>query len=592
MSLFVSVLLVGAGEAWAGTFHAKDFEEWHAIQYRVMAAHFLSHATFGPTLDEIDELAERISKVGRRNAFEGWIDAQFALPPSYHKALAQQMVEDDGFFPDQPGINVRRYRHHAWWHTAIAAEDQLRQRMAWALAQIFVINENGAGFNSRAIERSGEPRWLGVSDYYDMLVRNAFANYRQILSDVTLHPTMGSFLSHVNNPKGDPSIGLFPDENYAREVMQLFSIGLYELQTNGVIRKDSNSNSIDTYDNEDIKSFARVFTGLTYAGRNRFPNYRRNYNQPMQMIERGHDKAEKVLLNGKVLPAGQPGMKDIQAALDNLFHHPNVGPFIARRLIQRFVKSNPSRDYIARVARVFNGNDQGVRGDFRAVIKAVLLDSEAWRSQRYERLSSPLRLRVVSKGTGHTRLREPMLRYTAFIRAFAPLSDYFTGRFMLPSQYQNMNQAPYQAPHVFNFYLPDYQPPGAILNQVPARTIPNGALFAPEFEILTSVMVNRFANRLRADVRDATAQFTLINNSQVGKIRSSVTFDFGDESNLASDPAALMEHLDLLLCHGTMSDNVRKIVANAIATETRNNVVRAKGAILATLTSSACSVSN
>lgn len=195
----MSVLVLDVGGAWAGTFSADDLEELDEIKYRVMAAHFLSHATFGPTMGDIDDLADRIAEVGRQSAFEEWIDAQFALPASYHKPLAREMVEDDGFLATQEGINIKRYRHHAWWDIALDADDQLRQRMAWALAQTFVINENGAGFNSLNIEISGEPRWLGVSDYYDILVTNAFGNYRQCLSDVTLHPIMGAILATVTS---------------------------------------------------------------------------------------------------------------------------------------------------------------------------------------------------------------------------------------------------------------------------------------------------------------------------------------------------------------------------------------------------------
>lgn len=676
LAAVVVALLFSAAETLAGTFILNDIEEASAVQARAEAAQFLSYATFGPTVEEINSLAARITDTGRDKAFEEWIDGQFAVPATYHKALARQMVVDDDFAPGQEGIDVYRYRDYAWWHTAIAAKDQLRQRTAWALSQIFVVNNTGSGFNGEEIDGSGESRWLGLPDYYDVLVRNAFGNYRDALGEVTLHPVMGVFLSHVNNSKGDRSLGLFPDENYAREVMQLFSIGLYELTSTGAVKTDSAGNYIETYDNEDIESFARVFTGLTYAGEYKF-RASKNLNQPMQMIEEEHDTGEKSLLNRTVLPAGQGGMQDIQAALDNLFYHDNAGPFIAHRLIQRLVKSNPSGNYINRVTQAFNDNGDGVRGDFRAVIKAILLDPEVWRSQTYDLSPTLPGLRVGAGGAALTRLREPVLRYTAFIRAFNPASDHHTGRFLVPSLYSTLNQAPYKAPSVFNFYRPDYQPfPGEVLTarssrrsvpevntasavqgeglslggydnsveqmvtgtSVPVVDLPDDSagddlslggydnslarltgeagdrpavassritredspsgrasdsrFAAPEFQILTSPAMNKFANLLRWNVDDAVATYTLRDNALLGKVESRISFDFTRESELAKDPAALVAHLDLLLCHGTMDDTVKQIIQDEITNQTTDNLLRAKGAILATLTSSECSVSN
>ena len=671
-STVLAALLLLSASASAGTFSTTAARDSGAIQARAEAAQFLSYATFGPTINDIDALAGRIARVGRQRALEEWIDTQFAVPATYHKALARQMVEADGFAPDRDDIGVSRYRDYAWRHAAIAAKDQLRQRMAWALAQIFVVNESGERFNNADIDASGEPRWLGLPDYYDVLVRNAFGSYRDVLGEVTLHPVMGVFLSHVNNSKGDTSLGLFPDENYAREVMQLFSIGLYELNADGTSRRNARGEYLETYDNDDIESMARVFTGLTFAGEYRF-RARKNYLQAMQMIEEEHDKGEKILFDGTVLPAGQTGMQDVHMALDHLFYHDNVGPFLAQRLIQRFVKSNPSGSYIKRVADAFADNSQGVRGDFKAVIKAVLLDPEVWASQVYTPVKTPSGLRITPASIEDTRLREPVIRYTAFIRAFNPSSDHPSGRFLVPSNYSVMNQAPYRAPSVFNFYRPDYQAVSGSANQerptlsaVPAtgaydsseddgfslggydnsygrvsgattgtragviddglslggydnsfgrlKSTTNGApafapseynrtfsprdtsasatLWGPEFAILTSPAINKFANLLRRHVESGAATYILKNNDWLGEIRSKVTFDFRREIELAGDPAALMEHLDLLLCHGTMSDRVKLIIQQVIASETEENLERASGAILATLTSTECSVSN
>ena len=577
----VATLCICAAPVTAGTFSAGSRSELQRIERRVRAAHFLSRATFGPTSEEVDALAERMARLGAQASFAEWIDRQFSLPPSHHEPLTLRMIADDGFDPLSIFPRANQYKHYAWWHIALAAPDQLRQRMAWALSQIFVINGTGPGFASRAPDITGRPQYIGIVHYYDMLVHNALGNYRELLEDVTLHPIMGSFLSHVRNPKGDPSVGLFPDENYAREIMQLFSIGLYELHPNGVLKLDDQGLQVETYDNDTIKAFARVFTGLNSAGAPTFTNRGRNFYEPMQMFEEFHDTDEKALLRGTLLPAGQSGMEDIRDALDNIFAHPNVAPFIARLLIQRFVRSNPSKNYIRRVAAAFEDNGRGVRGDLRAVIRATLLDWEALKSQSYYRVREPYGLWVTTRGTEHSRLREPVLRYAAFLRAFHPTSGYETGRFMIPDLNVYLNQAAYIAPNVFNFYLPDHRPSGEILSYQPSQRIPNGTIFAPEFEIFTSVAANTVATRFYIDVADAEADYT---------VDSKLLLDFSVETELAADPAALLTHLDLLLCHGSLNDRTKQILSEIVATETDDLTFRARGAILAVLTSPECAV--
>jgi uncharacterized protein (DUF1800 family) len=231
--------------ALAGTLPADNRQALEAIESQIRASQFLSRATSGPTKDEIDYLAGRIDALGARAAFEEWIDEQFLVPETWHHKTAKDMIGEDGWPTFTTiGMSTTAYRHYAWWDAAIAAEDQLRQRMAWALAQIFVINDSNGTFNSRSIDASGEPRYLGVVDYYDMLVENAFLDYRKTLEDVTRHPVMGIFLSHLRNRKADPVAGTFPDENYAREVEQLFSIGLYEMKRNGDFVLDKNKDPI------------------------------------------------------------------------------------------------------------------------------------------------------------------------------------------------------------------------------------------------------------------------------------------------------------------------------------------------------------
>lgn len=589
----------GTPPARAGSFRIDNWRDLVDTYYKLNAAQFLSRATFGPTQEEIDDLANRMRRRGRRRALAEWIDEQFEKPVSHHHALIKDMLETDGFDQIQEGIGHTRYRHHAWWHIAVQGEDQLRQRMAWALAQIFVVGQNVGAFNVRALDATGQARWMGITDYYDMLVDNAFGNYRELLHDVTYHPVMGIYLSHIRNRKPNPARGIYPDENYAREIQQLFSIGLYEMRQDGVFRRDKNGDLIPTYDNETIKAFARIFTGLSYPGGTHLYNGPINLHEPMQMYANYHDTDPKTLLRGQVVHLPDDPEGEIEQALDNIFHHPNVGPFISRLLIQRFVKSNPSRGYIRRVARAFNGargfpwgrGGRGERGDFKRVIKAILLDREALRPVRYSLKWRPLRLVVTPRGTEYSRLREPVLRYTAFIRAFDPSSDYKNGYFMIPSQGWNMNQGPYLQPHVFNFYDPDYQPPGDITNYKPSGRIPNGFLAAPEFEILTSVIANRFANRLRSEVYNARARFRILGGSN--SIWVNISLDFQREADLAGDLNELMEHLDLLLCHGTMSDRTKEIIATALETHMPSEndaMLRAKAAILAVLTSPDCAV--
>ena len=577
--------------AFAGTIPANTRDELLNARRRVRAAQFLSRATFGPTMAEIDALVADMQALGDTRAMEKWIDDQFALPASLHAPLSEQMAIDDGHAVNAPSVGISRYRDYAWFHNAIAAPDQLRQRMAWALSQIFVVNRDGQAFNN-------ENHWLGLAIYYDIMVRNAFGNYRDVLGEVTASPIMGVFLSHLKNPK--PNGELLPDENYAREIMQLFSIGLYRLLETGEFERDGDGNTIETYTNEDIKQFARVFTGFTYnftdyTNNNKF-NSPRDLQREMQMYEAQHDTDPKTLLDGTVLGPNRPGMDDVNDTLDHLFNHQNTGPFMARLLIQRLVKSNPSKAYIRRVSRAFAGGNGTPRGDFKAVLKAILLDREVLNVTRFGRSRGGLR--VVTRGTEHSRLREPIIRYTQVVRAFRgnPIYPYVEGsdppaesRFMIPV-FNNLrdgtNQTPYRAPSVFNFYLPDYQPPTDILQYEASRRIPNGAIFAPEFQVATAVSMNKFANLIRGMVLSQRLNFGLRG------VTSRIELNFSDEIALAgSDPRALVQHLDLLLCNASMSDQAVNLLTAAITEETTNSTTRAEGAILAVLTSPFCAIS-
>jgi uncharacterized protein (DUF1800 family) len=360
--------------------------------------------------------------------------------------------------------------------------------------------------------------------------------------DVTRHPMMGRYLSHYKNRKGDPNAGTRPDENYAREVMQLFSIGLYQLNPDGTYVTDGGGRPLETYTNDTITEFARVFTGFTDAssnntgtgtGRANFPNAPANYTEPMRMWEDQHDTGAKTLLNypgarKPSLPAGQPGLQDVQDAIDNLVEHPSTAPFICRQLIQRLVTSNPSNGYVGRVAAAFTDNGRGERGDLLAVARAILLDPEARGSAA---IADP----------EHGKLREPYVRVAHVLRAFRfTVQDgtlpYDLGAFSEGA----MGQFPLGAPSVFNFYSPDYQPPGPIAD---------AGLAGPEFQILNAVFAVTLPNA-----------FNTLITSGTGRVR----LNLSEQESLAENPSALLDNLDLLLTHGTMSAETRAAILTAV----------------------------
>lgn len=528
----------------AGTFTANNDVENQLNKYEVRAAQFLGTATFGPTPADIDNLARRMQSIGVNPAKAEWIDQQFALPLSSHFSLAQQLIRESGLGTNDPRTNAARMQ--AWWHNAIAAPDQLRQRVAWALAQIWVIAGSPYG------------QALGTAHYYDVLAQNSFGNYRDLMGDVTLHPMMGIYLSYFHNQKPNPTLNRFPDENYARELLQLFTIGPLLLYRDGTWIKSANGEPTPAYSNKEIEAFARVFTGFSSGTAKYFWGGTLDPFTPMKMFESEHDRGRKELLSGRVLPAGQPGMRDVKDALDNIFEHPNVGPFVSRLLIQRLVKSNPSRSYVNRVAMAFNGDSGSARGDMRQVIKAILLDPEA-SSGTFITQPSALTINVGSGYTHNSRLQEPVVRFASLIRAFNPSSDCPSGRFIFPDLNWALAQNAYDSPSVFNFYLADFRPGGA-LQTYTSSWIRDGILVAPEFQLLSSSAVNRLANIVASTVRSEA--FTV---STLAGRACKVRLDFLPERNLAaSNPTELMRHLDLLLCQGTMSDGARGVIQDEI----------------------------
>ncbi len=528
---------------------------------RAEAGRFLAQASMGPTAAEIDRVVAQ--------GYAGWIDAQLALPATSHRAYWE--TRDAAIRAASPGTTAGADQvFESFWKQAVSGEDQLRQRVVWALSQIFVISmaDDAVGQNSRAVAA-----WL------DMLGDKGLGNYRELLESVSRHPMMGVYLTHLRNQKANARTGRVPDENYAREVMQLFSIGLVELNEDGSPRLSGNG-PLETYDNDDISGMARVFTGWSWA----CPDWPDNgcFSQgsvggvsdpdrtfkPMQAYPQFHSTDEKTFL-GTVIPAQATSDPEtsLRIALDTLAAHPNVGPFIGRQLIQRLVTSNPSPAYVRDIARVWADNGRGQRGDLKAVVRAILLHPEA---------RAP-----ASDSSG--KVREPVLRLAAFLRGFGFSSD--TGWWRVgntDNPATSLGQTPMRSPSVFNFYRPGYVAPGTASA---AR-----ALTAPELQIAHETSAAGYVNYMR----DAVAQGVGASNTIAGVARRDIQADLAAELALAGDAAALAERVFArLLPHTTVSDELRNDVVAAVgsiaipatgnpATAQRNRV---NAAILLTLVS-------
>jgi uncharacterized protein (DUF1800 family) len=467
------------------------------------AARFLTRSTFGPTRTRIDRL--------RAIGYAQWFDEQESAPPSLTRP---SMTSLQGL----PG-QMQQSRLDLWWEHAVIGPDQLRQRMAWALSQILVISEASSGLGAEA---------LAMAEYYDVLVRNAFGNYRELLEQVTLSPAMGLYLSVLQNQKGNALLNRRADENFAREVLQLFSIGLVELNLDGTPVLDGNGQPIPTYDQSVVEGFAANFTGWTWANVSSFFENNSSW-EPMQNWDAYHDKQPKAALSGVVLPAGQSGETDLAQALDNIAGHPNVAPFLSKQLIMRFVTSNPSPEYVARVASIWNDDGNGERGNLLAVLRAVLLDPEARLGHR----ADPM---------GFGKLKEPILRVTALWRAFDGVSQ--NGKYSLVASENILGQAALRSPSVFNFYSPFYTPPGEM-----------GAagILAPELEITSHSLITATTNELFLRVI-----WFHRGNTQI--MPHQVTIDTSALDPLANDIPALLAELDVLLLGGQMSAATRQIL--------------------------------
>ena len=504
------------------------------------AARFLSQSTFHYSLDDINLIED--------TDYSEWIDSEIAKPITYLTPIfdveyqeAQDLYFANGGTGDYYGPSDKHF-NYGWWTMIATADDKLRQRIAFALSEIFVISGNSD------LGEFGE----GLSVFYDLLLDGSFGNFRDLIEDVTYSPSMGFYLSHLNNPKTQGNIR--PDENYAREIMQLFTIGLYELNNDGSFKTDGSGNEIPTYDNADIKEFAKVFTGLKGGGWDDDSNntgipsfgvgiYGISKRVPMVPHATQHQSGLKTLLNGATTNSNTTG--DIDNALDNLFNHPNVGPFIGRRLIQRLVKSNPSPAYINRVANAFNDSN-GVRGDMAAVIKAVLMDEEA-RQASY-----------INAGDAGM-LKEPIVKFAQVVGQLDkenPSGNFWNNGFDFSG---DVSQHPMQSPTVFNFFLPDFKP-----SQL-------GGMYAPEMQIFNTRTSINWINY----VHKWTVWQTLFWDWE-GDYTENVYVDYSNYTTQAEQTEEYINMMDMIFTAGTLSDFTREQVRTAMNGFNNNSYNKAR----------------
>jgi uncharacterized protein (DUF1800 family) len=517
------------------------------------AGRLLAQGTFGATEADIAAV--------RAGTAESWIRAQISAPPpavSHQAYLDARLAELRVTSPNA----TLSYDHfiESWWLASVTGPDQLRERVAFAYSQIFVIS-----LASDVVD----PRGAGA--YYDMLTANAFGNYRDLLEKVTLNPMMGRYLTYLGNMKEDAAGTRTPDENYAREVMQLMTLGLYQLNLDGTPKTDISGKPLASYSPADISGLAKVFTGWswyspapsasTFVGGNPDPD-----SKVRQMIfyPQYHSTSQKAFL-GATIPASTTvdGPGDLKIALDTLFNHPNTGPFVSRQLIQRLVTSNPSPAYVQRVAGVFNNNGSGVRGDMGAVVTAILMDPDA-------------RNATAAEDPAYGKLREPVIRMTHMMRAFQGTSA--SGKWQVRTTGANtsLGQTPLLASSVFNFWRPGYVPPATTV-------LGSRNLVAPEFQIVNEVTNAGYVNVIEQTISNGIGT------------SNDVRLSLSNEVLIADQPELLADRLNRVLLAGQMSSALRKRVLDTLnayaisptdptqANQAKTN--RAKAAVLLVMTS-------
>ncbi len=496
-------------------------QSYATLECEKEVSRFLLQAGFGASLDELETL------VGTDAG--DWIAAEMAKEPTLFLQTIVDRVAAGDELKGQPQTYLA-------WDALFAADDALRQRMAFALSQIIVVSDNTVSDELR------------MTYFMDILTRNAFGNYRDLLEEVTYSPAMGEYLTYLKNRKGNPETGSLPDENYARELLQLFTIGLVELNSDGTLRLGSDGNPVETYTNEDIEGLARVFTGLSLAG----PNFKKTNQadpdadyKPMVFFSEEHELGPKSFL-GITIPEGTTGEQSIDLALDGIFAHPNVPPFVARQIIQRFTASDPSPEYVERVASAFVSGrflapsgqvfGDGQRGDLAATLAATLLDSSVHGDPS-------------TQSDGSTKIREPIIKIAQWVRTF-DVTDIDSSRSMFrdtSSSSDGLGQHPWRSPSVFNFYRPSYTVPGTLSG--------DAGIVAPEFQIVNSALSIAFAN--------FATDLVFQENSATDKGEVFLT-DYSSWITLGLSPDMLLDALDLQMTAGTLSDQDRALILSAL----------------------------
>ena len=457
------------------------------------ASRFLVQSTMGPNRADI----ARVVSVG----YDAWITEQFATA----RATSHWDWLIAGGYNAVANINSQNGFDNTMWRQAISGQDQLRQRVGQALMSFLVVGIDGLNTNWRA---------FAAANYVDILMDNAFGNYRDILDKVTTSPAMGYYLTYIGNRKASSATGAQPDETYARELMQLFTLGLNKLNADGTVQT-SGGNTIDAYTQDDVSGLARVFTGFTLDSTDATTPDR--LRRPLIQQASNHELGTKVFL-GTTIPASTDGFASLRIALDTIFANANVPPFVSKQLIQRLVTSNPTPAYVGRVSAVFANNGSGVRGDMKAVIRAILMDTEA---------RSDANLTAANFG----KLREPVIRLTNWARAYGATSPSDAWAFgNTTSPLNRLSQSPGRSPSVFNFFRPGYTPPNT--------AIATAGLVAPEMQITNEPSVIAYINYIQTLIQSGT-----------GDVRANYT----DILTRATDAAALVAEVNTVLAAGQLS---------------------------------------
>lgn len=506
-------------------------------------ARFLTQATFGPSMAQISALTG--------SSASKWLVNEFNKPISLNMPIVRNLLQLVS--EDIPNSLIPATTTISFWRNAISADDQLRQRVAFALSEILVVSNDGGDLLFDVPQ--------AVGNHQDILTRNAFGNYRDLLEEVTYSPGMGFYLTYMGNKKADPITGSVPDENYAREILQLFTVGLIKLNKDGSAVTDGMGQPIELYNNTDITGLAKVFTGLNLAEPIDPDNDRESYAMPMTIIEDDHSTAQKNFLDFTI-PANTTAANSIDMALDHIMMHPNVGPFIGKQLIQRLVTSNPSPAYIERVANAFdsgvyllpNGQSvgEGRLGDLKSTVAAILFDQEA-------------RSAKSAAADNFGKVREPIVIFSHWARAFnaMQIAPEVILKLWETNGFEALSQHPYRPKSVFNFFRPGYVPPGTVSA--------NAGLMVPEMQIVSAASIPGYINfmldfisgvKFDEEFEELAAEFMDANiNLDPEQYYNSFLPDYTEELLLASQPEMLIERLAMVLTSGQLSTGSKARIA-------------------------------